>query len=336
MALPDADAPPQWGFAILTLLLGLGVALGVAEGLARTQALPRVQHVDLGEVDGRLHEGVPLWRSGQDPDGRAGLPCEGRPEVLLLGSSIFFGSGVETHESLTPALQARLPDWCVRNLAQPAYTFMNQAAELELHLDRSEAPPQVVVWELWTNSLNRWLLRGEQAYNFSSLAPLEPEVPNPLGLPPSLHLPLFDRLAAYRHLVVRRASPNRQRTYTERMQVLGQEQLSPAVDRLRAQDSRVILALLPGLDAPFAETARSPDYLYEPVVQAVGDRVELLPVAAGLAGKGLDHRAIRFDACCHYNAAGLEAVADLIAAAVGPPIPVPADGAEALSAPSPE
>lgn len=321
--MPDsaANSRPQWGFAAITIVLGVAFAIGIAELLAQARPLPRVQHVDLSELRSGLLDGVPIWESSDPHDDRRGEDCAGRPEVLLLGSSIFFGSGVERDESLTPALQTQLPEWCVRNLARPAYTFSNQAAELQRYLGLQGSSPQVVVWEIWTNSHNGWVVRGNQAYNFSSLAGIEPQVPNPLGLSPGIHLMMFDWLAVYRHVVVQRADAQVPPLYTERQRILGETHLSPIVDALDARGSRVILAMMPGLDAPFDDSARNPKFRYAPVVEAVHGRVALVPVAERFAQAGLDHEAVRVDPCCHYNPTGLAELADLLATAIGDPAP---------------
>jgi len=311
----------QWGFATTSVVLGLGLAAGICEAMARMQALPRVQHVDLGATGGTLVDGVPVWGRSARSDDRRGEPCEGRPEVLLLGSSIFYGSGVDTPDALTPALQARLPDWCVRNLAQPAYTYSNQAAELTQHLATEDPPPRVVVWEIWANSPNDWLVLGDQAYNFSSLAGVPPTLPNPLRLSEGLHQQLFSWLATYRHVVVRRAEKSSSPTYPERLARLGHERLSPTVDALSAKGARVVLALMPGLDAPFATTARDPGFRYEALLQTVEGRVSLVPVAERFEQRELDHLKVRVDPCCHYNPDGLDALAEVLAEAIDKPGP---------------
>ena len=336
--MPDsaANSSPQWGFASAAVALGVGVAIGIAELLAQARPLPRVQHVDLSELRSGLLDGVPIWEPRDPRDDRRGEECAGRPEVLLLGSSIFFGSGVAREESLTPALQAQLPEWCVRNLSRPAYTFSNQAAELQRHLGKPSTPPQVVVWEMWTNSHNGWVVRGSQAYNFSSLTGMAPEVPNPLGLSTGIHLMLFDWLAVYRHVVVHRADAHVPPLFTERQRVLGEVHLSPIVDALAARGTRVVLAMMPGLDAPFDESARDPKFRYAPLVEAVHGRVALVPVAERFAQSGLDHEAVRVDSCCHYNAAGLAELADLLATAIGDPAPDSRPAAEAQTEAAPQ
>lgn len=330
MSESSVDEPFQWGFAVITMVLALGVSLGLVEVLAQSRDLPRVQSVDLDLVNGSVHNGVPIWESQQPGDDRRGEPCAGRPEVLLLGSSIFFGSGVPAEESLTPALQARLPQWCVRNLARPGYTWFNQAVELERHLAGLDRPPALVVWELWANSPNRWTVQNGWAYNFGSLSEDGTGVPNPFSLATGLHLALFDSLALYRQLVVRRAVPSARVSWEERFRQLGEQEFSPVVDGLRSGGSRVLLAQLPALDAPFSETARDPTYRYEPVVSAVLDRVTVVSVAEGLARRSLDHEAVRVDPCCHYNSAGLVAVAEVLSEAIEAMEPL--DGGEAEGA----
>ena len=164
---PDMDTTGGWRlrlFAVLSLLVGLVFAGGILEGVARWHPLERIQVVSLSQVDSEVVDGVPIWQSKRSVPERVGRPCEARPEVVLVGSSILWGSGISDSESPRSQLAQRLPEACVTLLGQPAYSFSNQRVEVARHLETHT--PRVVVWEIWHNSPHEWSVLGDVAYNF--------------------------------------------------------------------------------------------------------------------------------------------------------------------------
>ena len=72
------------------------------------------------------------------------------------------------------------------------------------------------------------------------------------------------------------------------------------------------MLLMPPLDRPFAESAASGYVGYGPIRElAESAQVSLVDVAAELSGQ--DVEALRLDPCCHYNAEGQQALADMLA-----------------------
>ena len=135
---PGSDEVAGWRVRLSGLLaLGIGtLAAGVIlELVARWRPLTRIQVVDLERLEAEVVDGVPIWRTEMSTGERMGPPCEDTPEVVLLGSSILWGSGVSDADSPRVQLAQRLPDACVTLLGQPAYNFSNQRIELARHLE---------------------------------------------------------------------------------------------------------------------------------------------------------------------------------------------------------
>lgn len=304
-----------WRGPLFASIFGIILAVGVLESAARLRPLERVQTIDLSVVQSAVVDGVPTWRASDSTDARMGTACDGRPEVTLVGSSIFWGSGVADHESLRAQVARNLPDGCVRSVAQPAYTFANQAADLSQHLQTAE--PRVVVWEVWRNSPNRWTVLDGTAYNFGGEAQHLDDLPIPPGVSSPTHRALFSWSAAYRHLVITNVPPGGE-SWTSAWSDFVDGELVPWVDRLRARDVRLVLALMPSLHEPFTASAQAPQSTYPMVSRAVSDRTTIVPVAAALAARGIDVEVARVDECCHYSASGNAELGVVIAEAVRP------------------
>jgi hypothetical protein len=294
---------------LVAATVGLGMALLLGEWVAGEAPLPRIQVLPLsGPV--RVVDGTPVWRASEGSEARENAGCEGDP-VLLVGSSILYGSGLSATESLGPALQARLPGACVHNHAQPAFTFDNQRVVAAEQVDAG-APPQVVVWEIWQNSVNRLDVIGDAAYNFGELVVDGGGVPSVLALGPGANRALFARSAMVRQLSVRLAPRRTNHALQPRWQALADGPLRDALVALQAAGSTPLLALMPALDRPFAESAADPYVGYAPV-RAMADELGLpvVDVAQALSGQPVEE--LRLDPCCHYNAAGQQALADALA-----------------------
>ena len=328
------DEALGWRGPLVASVLGVVLAVGVLEAAARLRPLERVQTIDLSVVESDLVDGVPTWRASDSTAVRMGTACSASPEVALVGSSIFWGSGVADHESLRAQVARHLPEACVRSVAQPAYTFANQAADLSRHL--SHHTPRVVVWEVWRNSPNRWTVLGDTAYNFGGEAQHLDDLPVPPGVSGPTHRALFTWSAAYRHLVITHVPPADE-SWTTAWSDFVDGELAPWVDRLRARDVRVVLALMPALHEPFATAAEAPQSTYPMVSRAVADRTTIVPVAAALAARGVDVETARVDTCCHYSAAGNAELGAVLADAIRPLLadPAPSEAPGAPPAPTP-
>ena len=307
-------------FVTLSVTGGTLVGVGMAELMARSIDLPRIQVVELtkdGPTTFKVVDGVPLWSRLEELVARVG-DCEDdtRPQLWLLGSSIFYGSGLgEGDQHLAELLGKRLPEYCVRNFAQPAYSFSNQLTQLNETL-KTEDPPAVLVWELWHNSVNQWTVDEDRAYNFGGRGPAGVRYPNPLGLGAALAEPLFRSSALYRHHAVRSGDDRWNRNSLERWDELARNQLNPAVQRLRAAGAVVVLPRLPSLSRPFSETAAAVEDEYPSIREVVGDAAVHVNVAQGFADRGLSPEEVRLDLCCHYNSEGMEVLAATVAPAV--------------------
>ena len=305
----DPYARRQTAFSLVAATVGLGMALLLGETVASQAPLPRIQVLPLsGPV--RVVDGTPVWRTSEGSDARENDACDG-DSVLLIGSSILYGSGLSADQSLGPALQSRLPGVCAHNHAQPAFTFDNQRVVAAEQLERG-APPDIVVWEIWQNSVNRLDVIGDAAYNFGELAVDGGGVPSVLGLGPGANRALFARSALVRQLSVRLAPRRTNHALQPRWQALADGPLREALQALQAAGSAPLLVLMPPLDQPFADSAADPYVGYAPVramAQELG--LPVVDVAQALSGQPVED--LRLDPCCHYNAAGQQAVADALA-----------------------
>jgi len=311
----DAEDALGWRGPLLAGVLGALFAGGVLEVSARSRPLDRVQAVDLTAVASEVKDGVPTWRSSGSVAERMGTPCGSRPEVVLVGSSIFYGSGIEAEESLRSQLAARLPEACVRLVAEPGYTFDNQHLDLSRYLQTTR--PAVVVWEVWLNMPNRWSVVGDTAYNFG-VHTIEPgELPSPLGLPSSVNRVLFTQLAAYRHLVISQMSSEGP-SWKVVWDRFVEERLATSVALLNRHETEVVLAYMPRLDRSFDQSTGDETGPYAVVRAHFGEALPMVDVAAVLASRGAEVDAARIDTCCHFSPGGTSLVADALADALRP------------------
>ncbi len=305
--------------ALIAVLAGSAVALGGVEIWAQNQPIPRVQQVfDESANDLQLVDGIPTWRGGQDHPERWNLQCteSGSTDVVLLGSSIFYGVRLEGPATLGHQLARELEAGgktpCVVNLAQPGSAFENQEAAYKLFPNRLK--PKLVVWEIWHNSANQFTLIGDSVYNFGRLRRDELGLPNSLGLSPGVNLSLFRTFAAYRFVNLTLAETIGEKTSVRWVRFV-EEVMAPAVEQLREEGTQVLLVYAPALSRPFAEStvAQTHDYrVVEPWAQSAGIETVDLAEALGAA----DPSALGVDICCHLNEEGTQKVAGILASPV--------------------
>lgn len=315
---PGIDDAAGWRSRLAAVLaLGMGALMaGVGvEVVARGRPLERIQVVELVPLQAEVVEGTPVWRTTSSTPQRMGTPCGGAPEVVLVGSSILWGSGLTDEDSPRVQLAGRLADACVTLLGQPAYTFENQRVEVRRHLEAHT--PRVVVWEVWANSPRRWSIVGDVAYNLGFQSIGGDALPSPLGLSPSANLWLFAQSAAYRHVVVSglTSDPRHLPVLSPRFAAaVMRPELSALVDR----GVSVILAYMPALDQPFEVTATSRPALYTRIEDQTEGVARGVWVADEMAERSVDVVSARADTCCHYSASGSAVLADILAEAVQP------------------
>jgi hypothetical protein len=313
---------PRWqgpAVAMVATISGVALAVGILEASARTRKLERIQVVNLSESAANTIDGVPIWTVRNTTVLRQGDACGDATEVLLVGSSILFGSGVEDTESLRPLLMDHLPGTCIRNLSQPAFTWANQSVVLQQAL--AEHTPAVVVLEIWYNSINAWTVIDDVAYNFGRPAAMNDELPSPFGLSPTWNRRLFAASAAYRHGVVARLQAPSQapsRAKSSFWREWAEQELAPTVEKMQQAGIIVVLAYMPSLDRPFADHPPLDRGQMKDVHRLLGDSVLQIDVAREFAARNTDFIEARHDPCCHYSPAGNEVLAEILATAIEP------------------
>lgn len=300
-------------FALMALLGGTTVAVSLAEGWARLQPVPRIQQVFMLDEHVSEHNGVPIWRA-ELSDERENFGCVGEHRVLVLGSSILYGSGLSTPESLGPQLAPHLPGTCIHNIAQPGFTLQNQLAVAQRTLSGplADRPPDVIVLEVWSNSINQLRVVGDQAYNFGELELDALGLPNPFSLPAALNARLFTGSAVYRYVNLTR-SPRRHRAIaTEEWRAFSAGSLQELIALAEAHEAQLLGVFMPELSQPFRDSAAAPFPFYAPAHRALEAAGAEVVYAASLMGDA-PVEVHRLDPCCHYNAAGMARLAAALA-----------------------
>lgn len=327
-------APRHLKFALGAVLVGgIGGAL-LAEAVLWLWDPPlRVQRVQAGGHV-RMHgHGADVYWVNEAPHAariRAGCPDGAAgPRVLLVGSSILYGSGLTPQESSGPLLRAALaerglPDACVINASEPGANF---ATELAYIRAEHTAPAALLVWELWGTSRFTYVRSGGSAYNMGDLET------GPDGLPDPWRLGGLNRLLMrvsgwYARAAIAAAPAPPPAAGLDLWTPFAAQAVPAMLEEARARGSRLLVVSFPALDRPFAAQRDQIEISYRPVLDAVE--------AAGAATLELDralegHRLedIRRDTCCHYNPHGLGVVNGLIADAGAPLLGARAGGAAA-------
>ncbi len=305
--------------ALMATLMGTAVALGGVEIWASIQPIPRIQQVfEESAYDLQMVDGIATWHGGWEYLERWNLDCteQGRADVVLLGSSIFFGVHLDFSATLghqlAPLLGSEAAPACVVNLAQPGSAFENQDATARLFTPKLR--PRIVIWELWHNSVNHFTRIGSVVYNFGRLQRDRLGLPNPLGIPPVLNRVLFQVSAGYRYLDLTLAEEDKIRS-VEHWSRFVDGVMAPALRRLQDEGAAVLLVYIPRLSRPFARST-VPESLNYQVAEAWAkeEGVPTLDLAAALGSA--DPEALGLDSCCHLNEEGTRRVAEILAGEV--------------------
>jgi|GEM_PF-3289211 len=298
------------GFSLLAAIGGLVVVLAATEATARKTGVDRIQEVRPGDrTKLRVAHGAPVWDTAPDRAARLTGCADGRVDALLAGSSIFMGVGLETSDTPFRRLEAHGVE-CVVDQAQSGFAFQQQLAMATEGLARWR--PKVVIWEIWQNTPRTVQMVGEAAFNFGSLQLDELLLPNPLGVRPDWNRRAFVSSAAWRKLVVSRAVPGPNQGVDDEWRTWAEHDLAQAHALVSGVGAELLLVFAPALDRPFEQSVAQP-YSGYAVAHAAADELGIatLSLAEALVGESVE--ALRLDPCCHYNAAGADAVARVIA-----------------------
>lgn len=273
-----------------------------------------VQHVQIvrpGHKDMRQLNGTPVWRSqGSEPrENRDCTPQADGRRWLMLGSSIFYGSGLSPEESPGAQLQAALGEGhCVHNFAQPAFTFASQAAVGDEALE-ALAPSQVL-WEIWDNSPLEFVVVDGTAYNLHGFVTGPDGLPQLGGAPPAINRWMMPRSRIWETLALRSAARDYPKM-SELWRHFTRQHLEPALRRLLEQGVTPTLYLATPLDRPFAEQRAEPRERYTPV-EALAQQMGVRVLRGELLLGDAPVEEIRLDPCCHVNARGAQLLAEAL------------------------
>jgi hypothetical protein len=299
-------------------LMSLVFSIAALEAYLHPKPLKRVQRVlmfqDRNNVE--IVDGVALWSTknlGLEVVANRSCLQEvvDRPDVLLAGDSIFYGVTLEPSQTLAPLLQQQLTTQlerpsCVVNLSQPGYSFQNENVAIRRAVD--EFHPRVVVLEVWANSVHKFALTHESAYNFGSIEVDELGFPN-LGLPPSLNQQLFSRSAIWRQmstgLVPVRNSVNQ--TQWEDFVTKG---LEPLRLWLAEKDVALVLAFATAMSAPLSEERPKESSFSKSMEWAKQHDIPQIYFLDVMASEKVEEMSI--DKCCHLSEKGTQMVADAL------------------------
>lgn len=306
----------------------LVLTVGLSEVLVRlANPVPRVQ-VIRPSAGLQIHDegGTPLWRFSTDPPVLRNEGCvrtgDGL-EVAIVGDSILHWPFEQADRSYINAgitLQAKLdevrPGSCVRNVSQPAYAGLQQAAELRA-LERTH-PPDVVFWGVWKED-GLYARIGDVWVDVDMYPTDAAGYPEPpwIPLPSSLHHALMDHTRLWPYVVLALSYPSgHTRRFTGDPTVDDLHSgLTSSARRTVARGVPFVVVLLPPLDKPFAQTLVDQPTawgLVVPFAQQLG--LPVVQVAEHLVG--VDPATIRIDTCCHFNEEGQQRLGGMLFDAV--------------------
>lgn len=347
---PELPAARRRLFLALSGLLGTGLALGAGLGAGELWArsakpMPRAQIIR-APVDGKgpgrvvtmLH-GEPVWSEpGSEARRQEDCPGPDTVDVLLLGSSIFYGTGYEAHQVMSHVLQERLDArapgrFCVLNHAQPAFTSRGKLAYAKEVVPQVE--PEVVIWELWANEAGGFTKLGDDAYNLTGLVVDDAGYPVWLPfMPAALHHALFHRSRFWEWLTLQ-YTPKADGAYEASWRELVDETLPTLHDLVTDHGGELALLFVPWLDRPFAQSLaehgsrKRRGYVWSKQwADAAG--VPTWDMAREFGDTPPED--VRHDPCCHYNPTGHQRVGEVLDRIVTTLL----DDGEGLQDPAPE
>lgn len=303
----------RFGRAILGLTAGLllvEIAIRVTELQPPTQV---IRGHGVREVDG-----VPIWEQSTDRQ-NDGCPEQypERTRVLFLGSSITFGVGVPPEGSFPHLVQRELnkrhptPGFCVLNYAQPGFSFEQRMVVGKQAAERFR--PALILWEGWVDWMDYSMI-GNYAYSVTHFK-LRPDgavgIPN---VPTWLNGFLFRNSRMYEYLALSKGE-RRQSTGDEMAREFVETRLPRLPQMAKSLGAKLVIYPASPLHVPFAETAASPPHWNAPVAAfGKANDIPVYPLQNLLINH--DHLALRLDPCCHYNAAGHQALAPMMSSII--------------------
>ncbi len=311
-------------------LFGIGVAIGILELYLRTfPPWPPVQIVrnkitraEGAEIAGagtlRMQNGVPIWGTDKLNHRDCARQHPERQRVLFFGDSITRGSGIDDAEVFTVLLEQRLnmlrpdPGFCVMNFAQPGFGFDQSYAIAQTEIPRQHAV--LVFWQFWDQTRAYAMLGDDEAYARMETYDLHADgfpYPRPAAyLPNSVNRWLFLHLRTYEYLTL--ATGAGRPPAADLMGTFVRERLAKLLALLRSERSRAVFYMATPLDKSFAESA------VDPQLRGWSDAIFSAAREAGIetfrlqdAFRERDYLSLRLDSCCHFNAAGHRALADV-------------------------
>lgn len=313
--------PRRIASATASLLAVLVLTVLVAEGmLDEWEPRPRTQvAMDLLPATERWPEwdpSIPYWERATD---RQNLEClrqrPDAPRVLVLGDSVFFGFQVPAEEVFTRRIQrdleARAPGTapCVLNFAQSGFSGQQMLELARVLLPRLK--PDLLVWQSWWSNATTYTLLGDAAYVLDQYRCGPDGAPAVFGLPDAWNGWLFVHSWLYRYASLALGAGPPLPPSVQWLPVVAQR-LRAARDLARAAGTRMVVVVDPALDAPFdapSDLTRSRDRDVAGIAADLGIPVVFLDQR--LAGR--DVARLRLDTCCHFNAEGHAALAEVLA-----------------------
>lgn len=324
---PRDEAPQRrsawggWPGKLLEVALVLAATAAVSEVVIRVvNPTPRVQitrskRPGVQGWDFAMQGDQPTWRdAGSEARRNEACPHPGSVDVILMGTSITFGTGLGPDEPFPHLMQVALDGqapgtWCVLNLAQPAYVGSNKLSELPGALERFH--PKLVLWEVWGNDPDRYTMVGPDAFAFKDLRVGADGLPWVLPLPSPLHGWLFEHSRLYQYGTL--ALDGRVDDGAQRWQTWADDRMEQVYKLVTGSGARLALyAPTPLYKAP-DELADHPDQAMT-TAQTWGAKHDVPVFLFAEALRGSDPAEIALHRDGHLNAVGHARLAPLFQA----------------------
>jgi hypothetical protein len=286
--------------ALVSFVLAAEVGLAVLAPTPRVQAIRADQVVAFDVVDG-----IPFW-AAPDPEVSHVCADDPRPRAVFVGSSILRGAGLaDAGDVFSARLQPLAPDWCIDNVAEPAFTGP-QKSVAALRAIAVDPPPARLYWEVWDNDPARWWVTEGVAWNLLH----HPDAPGWGPVRGRLAEVLFHHSALWRNAVLAWGSTpgGDAAAFAAGLD----RDLAPVLDAAERRGVEVVLVVASPLDRPFSESVVRPNPMLAglwPFATAHGLRW----IRLALAFEAEDVEALRLDPCCHFNREGHARLAERFA-----------------------